>query len=117
MPNQIVITIIRKPNGQIQPEGGVRTKAPADTPIEFKAGGGATSVAVFFDGESPFGDAPENHHNVKSGTIRKKFNGAEPGKNVYVYRCELTIGGQKVSWPPPGQTGQVGGEIEIIPVP
>ena len=120
MPTPIVITIIRKPGGEIQPqEGGattgVRTKVPSGTPIEFKPGSGATSVEVFFDGDSPFGDNLPDKQHVRTGTVRKQFNGANPGKNVYTYRCVLTIGGQQVRWPPANSPGLTGGEVEIIP--
>ena len=120
MPNPIVITIIRKPNGEIQPQEdsqtvGIRTKASINTRVEFRPGGGATSVAVFFDGESPFGDSAQDHQNVRSGTIRKNFNVNEAARNVYAYNCELTINGQTVRWPPLDTQGVTGGEIEIIP--
>jgi hypothetical protein len=118
MPNPVVITIVRKPNGHIQPEEGgsttgIRTKVPSGTPIQFRPGGGATSVVVTFDNDSPFGDNQQDKQNLNAGTVRKPFNAAEPGKNVYAYRCVLTIGGQQISWPPPGQPGEQGGEMEI----
>ena len=120
MPNPVVITIVRKPNGHIQPqEGGsttgIRTKVPSGTPIQFVPGGGATSVAVSFDNDSPFGDNPHDKHNLTGGNVRKLFNAADPSKNVFPYSCVLTIGGQQITWPPPGQPGEQGGEMEIIP--
>jgi hypothetical protein len=119
MPTPVVITIVQKTGGEIQPqEGGatkgVRTRVPSGTPIEFKPGAGATSVEVFFDGDSPFGDNPPDKQKLKAGTIKKKFNAANPQKNIYTYRCVLTIGGKVVSWPPKGSPGLVGGEVEII---
>jgi hypothetical protein len=118
MPDPVVITIVRKPNGHIQPqEGGsttgIRTKVPSGTPIQFVPGGGATSVAVTFDKDSPFGDNQQDKHNLTGGKVRKPFNAADPSKNVYAYRCVLTIDGQQISWPPPGQPGEQGGEMEI----
>ena len=118
MPNSIVITIVQKPNGNIGPQEdatttGIRTKVPSGAAVEFRPGGGATGVEVFFDRGSPFGDAPQHRERVRAGTVQKPFDAANPHKNVYVYRCVLTIGGQQVTWPPPGQPGQ-GGEMEII---
>ena len=121
MPKPVVITIVRHPNGRIQPQEdaattGIRTKVPSGTPVQFKPGGGATGVAVFFDADSPFGDNDQDKRNVQAGTVRKPFNGADRTKNVYSYRCELVIGGQTVRWPPPGQPGEQGGEVEIVPI-
>jgi hypothetical protein len=93
MPKPIVITIVRKPDGKIQPQedsatAGVRTKVQPNTPIEFRPGGGATNVSVSFSGESPFGDNPQDRQNVGAGTIRKAFNANNPGANVYSYHCQ-----------------------------
>ena len=120
MHNPIVITIVQKPNGKIQPqEGGattgIRTKVPSGTPVQFQPGGGATNVAVSFDDDSPFGDNPQDKRDLRAGTVRKQFNAADPSKNVFTYRCVLTIAGQQISWPPPGLKGESGGEMEITP--
>ena len=122
MPQPIVITIVRQPNGRIQPQEdaattGIRTKVPSGALVQFKPGGGATGVSVFFDNDSPFGDNVQDKRNVQAGTVRKPFDATDRTKNVYSYRCELVIGGQRVSWPAPGQQGEQGGEMEIVPSP
>ncbi len=110
----IVITIVRKSDGRIEPRAGIRTPVPSGAAIEFRPGGGATSVTVHFDHRSPIGDRPEDKANVTRGVVKKGFDPAAPDNNVYSYRCELEIGGEKVEWPPKGAHGLVGGEIEII---
>ncbi len=112
----------RQPDGRIQLQEndattGIRTKVPSGALVQFKTGGGATGVALFFDADSPFGDNDQEKRNVQAGTVRKPLDAADRTKNVYSYSCELVIGGQRVSWPPPGQQREQGGEMEIVPSP
>jgi len=118
MPN-IPITIVHKPNGNLEPQednqntAGRKTKVrPGDT-VQFGVGPNIEGVNIRFDGESPFGDT-EDAKTVQYGiahTVTKAVRPGGPQHNTYGYTCTAkTSDGQTLTSAPSGGSG---GEMEV----
>ncbi len=103
------IHIVRKPNGNLEPDTGVRNKLKKGDSVIFTAGDGAQDLVVEFTGASPFGNEAQ-HRRFPYGhehTVQQDFDESPGAANVYVYVCHAAGGNPA---PAPGD----GGEIEVV---
>jgi len=118
MPN-IPITIVHKPNGNLEPlednqnTAGKKTKVRHGDAVQFGVGPNIVGVSIRFEGESPFGDT-EDAKTVLYGVahiVTKAIRPGGPAQNTYRYTCTAkTTDGQTLTSSPSAGSG---GEMEV----
>jgi hypothetical protein len=96
------IRIVKKPDGNVEPEDGFRTSIQQGQTVLFTAPG-SKGVSIEFVEGSPFSEPP---------VYGKELTVTAPG-GVFGYLCEIKIGDEVFK----SKNKNAGGEIEVPPGP